>query len=301
MKKLQILVTHYNESEEIVATLLDSIEQQKNVDFNDFNVILVNDGDVCILSDEFLNKYSFDIRYEILPKHNVSFARNCALDIATAKYVMFCDCDDEFCLECAFEWIFNEMVIPFNVLNSVFFEERSGKVIRRENDNTFIHGKVFSREYLRNECIRFDDELYVHEDGYFVCLAQACAGSIRYFDKPFYVWKERKGSVARQPDFIQKTWKEYLKAKRKLIRQLCDRDLENVAPFIVAQLLIEARERSLNHENKMATLEFYLLHKYLHDRLTDDEKELIEKSTTELFKHKTTTNPDYFLKLLDKA
>lgn len=297
--KLQILVTHYNEDEKTVATLLDSIEMQKGIDFDDLSVIIVNDGDQKILSPNFLEKYSFNIRYEVLPKRTVSYARNCALDIATAKYVMFCDCDDAFCVDCALKWIFDEMEVPFNVLNSVFFEERGGRGIPRENDNTFIHGKVWSREYLKLEDIRFADDLYVHEDGYFVCLAQSCAGTIRYFDKPFYVWKERKGSVARQPNYIQETWKEYLKAKNMLIGELVARDKESVAKYVVAQLLIEARERHLNKENERATLEFYLLNKYLHDALTDDEKKLIEKSTSELFKHKTTCSPDYFMKLLD--
>lgn len=299
--KLQILVTHFCESEEVVATLLDSIEMQKGIDKDEFSVIIVNDGDKVILSPNFLEKYSFDIRYEVLPKRNVSFARNSALDIATAKYVMFCDCDDAFCVDCAFKWLFNEMEVPFNVLNSVFFEERGGQGIPRENDNTFIHGKVFSREFLKLEGIRFNNELYVHEDGYFICLAQSCAGTIRYFEKPFYVWKERQGSIARRPNYIQETWKEYLKAKNLLIGELIARDQEQVAKYVVAHLLIEAKERHLNHENKMATLEFYLINKYLHDSLTDDDKKLIEETTSKLFKHKTTTSPSYFMKLLDKA
>ena len=111
--KLQILVTHYNESEEVVATLLDSIEMQKGIDKDEFSVIIVNDGDKVVLSPNFLEKYSFNIRYEVLPKRNVSFARNSALDIATAKYVMFCDCDDAFCVDCAFKWLFNEMEVQF--------------------------------------------------------------------------------------------------------------------------------------------------------------------------------------------
>ena len=45
MKKLQILVPQYKETEVIIKPLRDSIEVQQNVDLqNDIGVIIVNDG-----------------------------------------------------------------------------------------------------------------------------------------------------------------------------------------------------------------------------------------------------------------
>ena len=52
MKKLQILVPQYKETEDIIKPLLDSIEVQQNVDLkNDVGVIIVNDGTDVHLSD----------------------------------------------------------------------------------------------------------------------------------------------------------------------------------------------------------------------------------------------------------
>ena len=52
--KLQILVPQYQETEDIIKPLLDSIEVQQNVDLkNDVGVIIVNDGTEVHLSEEF--------------------------------------------------------------------------------------------------------------------------------------------------------------------------------------------------------------------------------------------------------
>ena len=42
--RLQILVPQYDETDEIVKPLLDSIALQQNIDFKDIGVIIVNDG-----------------------------------------------------------------------------------------------------------------------------------------------------------------------------------------------------------------------------------------------------------------
>ena len=57
--KLQILIPQYEETDEIVKPLLDSIAIQQNIDFNDIGVIIVNDGSDVHLSDDFLQSYPF--------------------------------------------------------------------------------------------------------------------------------------------------------------------------------------------------------------------------------------------------
>ena len=53
--KLQILIPQYNESDEVVKPLLDSIALQQNIDFKEIGVIIVNDGSNIHLSSELLN------------------------------------------------------------------------------------------------------------------------------------------------------------------------------------------------------------------------------------------------------
>ena len=61
--KLQILIPQYDETDEVIKPLLDSIEIQQNVNFDDIGVIIVNDGSEIHLTEEFLNHYSYKIEY----------------------------------------------------------------------------------------------------------------------------------------------------------------------------------------------------------------------------------------------
>ena len=63
---LQILIPQYKETDDIIHPLLDSIKIQKNVNFNDIGVIIVNDGTDIRLSDKLLKSYPFKIDYIFL-------------------------------------------------------------------------------------------------------------------------------------------------------------------------------------------------------------------------------------------
>lgn len=299
MKKLQVLITHYKESVEVIKPLFDSIAMQKDIPYKDFSVIVVNDGEDVEIPQEFFDQYNFKIEYYIMPHGGISKARNYALSKATAKYIMWCDADDKFLVECAFFWIFREMKRPFNVLNSIFFEQKGDKGIPKKHDNTFIHGKVFNRQWLIDNDLKFDEELTVHEDGYFIVLAQSMTDDIRYFTSPFYVWVENPNSTARREGFIQDTWREYIKARDHLITELVRREMEDVARIVLAQFMLEARERNLNAQNMYYTAKLYEKFKELYGSLTKDEIEMIEKSASETFSHKVRLDTRYYDKLLE--
>ena len=154
--KLQILVPQYKETEEVIAPLLQSIAIQQGVDVkNDVGVIICNDGSDVKLCDRFLNSFPFKVDYIQQEHKGVSAARNACLDHATADYVAFADADDLYYNACAFWIVFREMQGDgFNALSSIFIEEtRDPKTkervyINRENDSTFVHGKVYRRSYL---------------------------------------------------------------------------------------------------------------------------------------------------------
>jgi len=299
MKKLQILITHYKEDYKVGKGLLDSIAMQTNIPIRDFSVIIVNDGNDVIIPQEFLDSYKFKIDYYVMEHGGVSKARNYALSKATAEYVMFCDYDDEFFLDFAFFWIFREVKKKPDVFNSVFVEECGEGHLEHKHDNTFIHGKAFKRKFLLREDIKFDEELQYHEDGYFVLLAQCCADVIRYFEYPFYLWKEREGSVARQSDYIQKSWSTYLLAKRKVIAELNKRGYEEISQYVVNSLLIEARERNLNKHNLLETAKFYREFKDLYEGLDDQRRKELEENMSALYRHKITTDATFYEKMLE--
>ena len=267
MKKLEILIPQYKETEETIKPLLTSIALQQNVDIkNDVGVIICNDGtydEGYGLSDEFINSFPFEINYIHNEHKGVSAARNACLDAATADYVMFCDADDMFYNMCGLWIIFREMLGEgFNALSSVFVEETKDpktneKVyINREQDSTFVHGKVYRRSYLEHNKIRFNDKLTIHEDSYFNCLAQRLAGQVKYCQVPFYLWRWRDESVCRHdPKYILKTYVNMLDSNTALCQEFLRRNRSLDAQYYVTAMIYDAyfmmnKDEWLNQENQ---------------------------------------------------
>ena len=107
--KLQILIPQYDETDEVIKPLLDSLAIQQNVDLkNELGVIIVNDGSKIFLSDELLNSYPFKVEYYKHEHLGVSATRDACFNYSSADYVMFCDADDMFFNACGMYIIFRE-------------------------------------------------------------------------------------------------------------------------------------------------------------------------------------------------
>ena len=234
--KLQFLIPQYDETDEIIKPLLDSIAIQQNVPMNEIGAIICNDGSDIYLTEDFLKSYPFEIKYYKEPHRGVSATRNACLDRATADYVMFCDADDMFCNVCGLWILFREMKEKFDSLVSVFIEEthkpedNTVEYINHTMDSTFVHGKVHNREYLKKFNIRFKDSLTIHEDSYFNILCQSLSTNVKYCVTPFYLWRWRDNSVCRHdPKYILKTYNNMIDSIEALVDELYKRGKEDKA------------------------------------------------------------------------
>lgn len=291
--KLQILVPHYRETEDIVKPLLDSIEIQQNVDLkNDVGVIIVSDGNEVELSKEFFSRYSYEIQYYKNPHGGVSAARNAALDHATADYVMFCDADDMFYNACGLYIIFREIQNGgFDSLVSAFIEEsripntKESVYINHDMDSTFVHGKVHRRQYLIDENIRWNNKLTIHEDSYFNCLCQRLAKELKYSQTSFYLWRWRDDSVCRRDfKYILKTYNNMLDSNEALVDEFIRRKRVQDAQFYATSMIFDAyftmnKSEWINQENREyrnATekrfKEYYKKFENLYNSIPDDTK-----------------------------
>lgn len=243
--KIQILVPHYKEPEEVIKPLLESIALQQSVPMNEIGVIICHDGPES--KDLELTNYPFEI-VQIRQEHlGVSAARNTALDAATAEYVMFCDADDMFYNMCGLWIVFREMEYGFDSLVSLFVEEtrnpetKQVEYINHETDSTFVHGKVHRRQYLIDKGIRFNDKLTIHEDSYFNILAQNLSENVKYCPTPFYLWRWRDESVCRHdPKYILKTYRNMLDSNDALIDEFLRRGIRDKAMFFTALMIFDA-------------------------------------------------------------
>lgn len=261
---LQILIPQYNETDEIIKPLLDSIALQQQVDFDNISVIICNDGSDIFLSESLLQNYPFKIEYHIEPHKGVSATRNACLDYATADYVMFCDADDMFFNMCGLWMIFREIENDgFDSLVSCFVEETKNPLenneftyINHDMDSTFVHGKIHRRKYLLDQKIRFNDDLTIHEDSYFNILAQNLSENVKYCQSPFYLWKWRDNSVCRHdPKYILKTYKNMIDSNSALINAFLSRGRSDKAAFYAAFMILDAyytmnKPDWINQENK---------------------------------------------------
>lgn len=285
--KLEILIPQYNETDEIIKSLLDSIAIQQNVNLkDDVRVIIVNDGSDIRLSEQLITSYPFEIVYLINEHKGVSSARNMALDYATADYVMFCDADDMFYNACGLYILFTEMQKEmFDTLTSVFVEEtrnpETGEIIyiNREMDSTFVHGKVHRLKFLRDNNIRWNESLTVHEDSYFNCLCQKLTKSgVKYCTAPFYLWKWRDNSVCRHDSkYILKTYNNMLDSNTALVDELLSRNLKEFAQTYIVSMIFDAyylmnKKEWLDQENQIYRLQtekrfktYYLKYKELYE------------------------------------
>lgn len=95
-KTLTIVIPYYKETEGDIFPLLSSINNQVGTDFNELEVILVNDGADNKFNRKFLDLFKNIKIQTIMVNENrgPGVARQIGLDNATGEYVLFCDADD---------------------------------------------------------------------------------------------------------------------------------------------------------------------------------------------------------------
>jgi len=290
--KLQILIPQYEESDEVVKPLLDSIAIQQNVDFADIGIIICNDGSDVFLSDELLNSYPFIVEYHKEPHRGVSATRDACFNYSTADYVMFCDADDMFFNIIGIFHILSETEKGFDSLVSTFVEETKAPhngetvyIVHGLSDQTFVHGKVYSRQFLLDNNIRWNHSLTIHEDSFFNTLCLMLSKKPSLCNDPFYLWKWRDDSVCRHDKkYMLKTYNNMLDSNEALLGELLSRKMETEASqyFVsmvfdtyytmnkVAWINQENQEYRVNTERRFADV--FKHYKWLWDKATDEEK-----------------------------
>ncbi len=232
MRKLDIIVTHYREPWKVGEQFFRMLESQRGIDFDDIRVVLVQDGPDGALPLWCPDGYPFQIKRVTIPHGGVSAARNAGLDASYSEWVMFCDFDDAFYTSYSVAHFLREMRVGKNIIVSKLYWEvynRQGKVCLCGFDGTdcvFVHGKAFRRQWLLDNNLRFDNELTLHEDSYFVTLAELMVGDgeLAKIDEPMYLWQHYGNSVTKSyRNFTLETFSHWVKKTRHLINELARR------------------------------------------------------------------------------
>ena len=179
---VSIIVPVYN-AEKYLHRCVDSILAQT---FTDFELLLIDDGskdNSGAICDEYAAK---DARVYVFHKENggVSSARNLGLDNAKGEWVVFVDSDDwveEDYLKCLIDNYDNAFVVSSYIYerkNEFSYEKMNeGVMIINSNCLTDIlmsaafttpYSKLYDREILEREGLRFNDKMTSCEDTLFV-------------------------------------------------------------------------------------------------------------------------------------
>lgn len=202
---LSVIVPVYN-TEKYIEESLSSLKKQKS---KDVEFLIINDGSTDnsqLIIDKFVRE---DGRFRSFNKENggLSDARNYGLSYIKGDYVLFFDSDD-ILDENAIELINKEIEQNPDciVFDFKFFWEKSEKtkIVKGMNieldDNIkallisspSACNKIFKKEYLINN--KFIKDIYYEDLAIIPNLISRCH-SIKYINKPLYLYRQREGSI----------------------------------------------------------------------------------------------------------
>ena len=173
---------------------------------NKFIVTIVIDGDGIDYSDiiEEYRRRGLHITVLILPEnHGAGYARQYAMDYdanraAKSEYYMFLDADDMY-YPIAVELLTNQIRKEnADIVIGSFIRERNHEFIEYNATTTavtWMHGKIYRADYLRQNNIRFLEELRYNEDSYFNVVAVNCSDHVARLPAPIYLWRDNPNSV----------------------------------------------------------------------------------------------------------
>ena len=278
MKKLDIIIPQYNESSLLVERLLNSINNQINIDLSMIGIIIVNDCSNNPISYTIKDKYpSLDISLLKTPKNSgPGVARQVGIDYSTAEYITFIDADDTYysndCLSKVMEIITNEKP---NVILTKFMEETkvNNKYtnILHESDIIYIHGKFINRLYLIENKIRFSKNLRLHEDSYFSSLLLFNTPNPYKLNVITNFWRMNPNSIIRQKrkyHYLVTSFKDLVNSNKELYSELEKRGNNIKDEYIIkaitylycilaSNLFIDKKDKTLMEYKNNYELMFY--------------------------------------------
>lgn len=224
MNELSIVIPVYN-GEQHIKKCYDTINKQT---IKNLEIIFVNDGSTDNTANILQSLKEVDDRIIVYNQQNkgVSAARNRGIDLCTKKYITFLDADDlikvdfyetllknigdndliisNLLLERDNEFIEKESVFEYNkTYTKKYIQKDILKHLLCIEDLTLIPvvNKIYKREYIVSENIRFVEGICLEEDGIFNTMVLSKVNSLVFINYAGYFYINNEQSVTR--NFIE--------------------------------------------------------------------------------------------------
>lgn len=199
---ISIIIPCYKAQDTILRTLC-SIAEQEIVE--DFEVILVNDADeegYQKFVDMFSPYYNLrEIKREV--NGGPGDSRQTGIEAATQPLITFIDADDTFSGRFALKTLRNQMLSDPSIVCvfSRFLEDQKVSYLVHQEENPWMFGKLYRKDYLTNHNIKFPINSRSNEDGAFNTLCKLYSSEsekIKYIQDISYYWNYREDSITRK-------------------------------------------------------------------------------------------------------
>lgn len=122
---------------------------------------------------------------------------------------------------------------------------------------TWLHGKIYRSDYLRENNIRFSPNIRLNEDSYFNLVACNCTEKKVRIPEYTYIWRDFKGSLTRSndgKDFFDKSWEDYVYSQIFGLLEI-QRITNDLSPILTAATMINAYHHHMTgiHRDKDCT------------------------------------------------
>ena len=226
IKILNIIIPLYK-GKEVIKDCLNSLCAQTK---KEFFVTIIQDFDNEDYT-EIIKEYNKKLHILFLKNNEnigAGLTRQRGIDVSNRfDYLLFLDVDDMLNPR-AVELLYTYSKSKFaDVTTSKIIVEKKytkGQVLSGKQANTWLHGKIYRTNYLKDNNIHFHKNIRYNEDVSFNLLALNYTNKVYFLDEETYIWRDYKQSVTRKDtsNFInQSTW-QYLYGYAKSMLQLLE-------------------------------------------------------------------------------
>ena len=195
---IDVIIPAYNSEDTIGRTLASLVSQTRQRKL----IVTVIDDCSTDCTAAIVKKFKglLPLNYIKLEKNlgRPGLVRNVGIENTKCPYIIFLDADD--ILEPTAAEVLSRAILQHrpDYINSAFYKDnRTDEYdVVQSNRLTWLHGNVYSREFLNKNNIRFDDKW--NEDGSFNLKCNWLSNKKLTIDKPLCYWMDNRESVTRK-------------------------------------------------------------------------------------------------------